>query len=577
MEGFIRNTVRLFVHSFASRSFAIAIVLVRVVLIFRYRFDSDEPQHMHVAWGWAHGLIQYRDVFDNHMPLFHLLSAPIFFLSGDDVRVLFAARLAMLPLFFGSLLLTHMIASRLYGDRIASWAVVFLAAFPPYFLGTLEYRTDDLWVVLWLLAILIFVSDRPPLRKGAMGGFLIGLAFAVSLKSTLFVIALTVATVGTFLLTRKRSGIRAARDTARFAIASLVTAAIVPAAIYIGFAMAGAGNYFRYGVFGHNRFPYEHAWRVLWLIPLYFIIRPIALRMAAAEGPVPLVRRRLFLFLTSACFFTVLSAFWPMLSLESYLPFYPLAMILITPVLLDKVPALVPRLRLAPHLFASALTAAGLVAIIVTAAPWKNEARHEVELISEVLSLTSPGDRVMDQKGETIFRMRPYYLVLESITNRKLRLGLLRDRIAEALVRSATQVVASEALPKRSLRFVRTNYLPWGLVRVAGFRLPPLQARRAIWIDVRVPGRYVVVGNDRVMRAWVDGVDARDGVMLAVGRHQLVAADAAGRPLILSALALRGENFEARCLRAETTGEDPALRERRLLRELREAPAANAM
>jgi hypothetical protein len=79
------------------------------------------------------------------------------------------------------------------------------------------------------------------------------------------------------------------------------------------------------------------------------------------------------------------------------------------------------------------------------------------------------------------------------------------------------------------------------------------------------------------MRAWVDGVDARDGVMLAVGRHQLVAADAAGRPLILSALALRGENFEARCLRAETTGEDPALRERRLLRELREAPAANAM
>jgi len=55
---------------------------MRVWLIFRYRFDSDEPQHMHVAWGWAHGFIQYRDVFDNHMPLFHLLTAPL----RSDVR-----------------------------------------------------------------------------------------------------------------------------------------------------------------------------------------------------------------------------------------------------------------------------------------------------------------------------------------------------------------------------------------------------------------------------------------------------------------------------------------------------------
>src|SRR5689334_17458398 len=61
----------------AERRLAAAIIaaamLLRALYAFRYRVDSDEPQHLHVAWAWAHGLVQYRDVFDNHMPLFHLL------------------------------------------------------------------------------------------------------------------------------------------------------------------------------------------------------------------------------------------------------------------------------------------------------------------------------------------------------------------------------------------------------------------------------------------------------------------------------------------------------------------------
>ena len=46
-------------------------VLLRLASIFHYRFDNDEPQHLHVVWAWTQGLVQYRDVFDNHMPLFH--------------------------------------------------------------------------------------------------------------------------------------------------------------------------------------------------------------------------------------------------------------------------------------------------------------------------------------------------------------------------------------------------------------------------------------------------------------------------------------------------------------------------
>src|SRR5205085_7624126 len=97
-----------------SLSLLATAVAVRVGLIFRYRFDSDEPQHMHVAWAWSHGLVQYRDVFDNHMPLFHLVTSPLFAIGGDDPRLLFAARMLMVPLFVISILLVWYIARALF-------------------------------------------------------------------------------------------------------------------------------------------------------------------------------------------------------------------------------------------------------------------------------------------------------------------------------------------------------------------------------------------------------------------------------------------------------------------------------
>ena len=56
--------------------FTLALCL-RVVYVFHHGFDSDESQHLHVAWAWTQGLLPYRDVFDNHAPLFHLLHAPL--------------------------------------------------------------------------------------------------------------------------------------------------------------------------------------------------------------------------------------------------------------------------------------------------------------------------------------------------------------------------------------------------------------------------------------------------------------------------------------------------------------------
>src|SRR3954452_17268108 len=56
---------------------AIASLAIRALFIAIKPLDSDEPQHQHVVWAWSRGLVEYRDVFDNHFPLLHLLFAPL--------------------------------------------------------------------------------------------------------------------------------------------------------------------------------------------------------------------------------------------------------------------------------------------------------------------------------------------------------------------------------------------------------------------------------------------------------------------------------------------------------------------
>src|SRR4030095_16682990 len=88
-------------HEFTSAaSLLIALILLRAITITHYKFGTDEPQHLHVIWGWARGFVQYRDVADNHMPLFHITFAPIFGLIGDRATILYEMRFVLLPMYF---------------------------------------------------------------------------------------------------------------------------------------------------------------------------------------------------------------------------------------------------------------------------------------------------------------------------------------------------------------------------------------------------------------------------------------------------------------------------------------------
>lgn len=106
---------------------------IRLVYIHRFRFDSDEPQHLHVVWGWIQGMVAYRDFFDNHTPLFHILYAPVLKFFGERADILVPMRLALLPLYFLSLWCVHRMSTVLSDKRTGLWAAIFAGIYPYYF------------------------------------------------------------------------------------------------------------------------------------------------------------------------------------------------------------------------------------------------------------------------------------------------------------------------------------------------------------------------------------------------------------------------------------------------------------
>src|SRR5947209_8357796 len=83
---------------------AVGLVLLlfglKLVYVSNFRIDSDETQHLHVVWGWANGLLPYRDVFDNHSPLFQFLCSPLLRALGERADIVVPMRLLVVSLYF---------------------------------------------------------------------------------------------------------------------------------------------------------------------------------------------------------------------------------------------------------------------------------------------------------------------------------------------------------------------------------------------------------------------------------------------------------------------------------------------
>jgi hypothetical protein len=235
------------------------LLVLRGCYIYSYPWNSDESQHLHVVWAWANGLLPYRDIFDNHTPLFHLLCAPLFAVLGERADIVEPMRWAMAPLFALSLWCIYRLGKTAFSPRIGLWAAA-LAGFCPRFFSKMgEFRTDVLWTVLWLLALVILTSGPLTRKRLFFTGLTMGAAFSVSMKTILLLLTAGSASAITWLawkyFARKTGERHPLREFPFQALSFLLGMAILPAALLLFFASKGALGRLYYCVIRHNTMP----------------------------------------------------------------------------------------------------------------------------------------------------------------------------------------------------------------------------------------------------------------------------------------------------------------------------------
>ena len=540
----------------------------------RVEFTSDESQHLHVVWAWAnhlwpyHGLpsLPYREVFDNHAPLFHMLCAPLFRIFGETAQVMVFMRLAMLPVFAAALWCVVKIGAALFSQRTGWWAAVFAGYFPFLFLKTVEFRTDDLWMAVWLGVVVVAVGGPLTPRRMGLVGLLLGAAFGVSMKTVLLVLALLLAGTAVFFLGRKSAAPGRLRAVLAGLAAGVGGLLVVPVLIVTYFAAQHATHEFFYGVIGHNlHFDDEirsgpKDWRRAFFpltLPV-LIVGAAYLFRRAGDGAQGL--RRALVFLTCGFFAALLRSYWSMITGQDFLPVAPLLILLATPGVL----ALGGRLaaagkgwpRLALPLAVVALEAAAARKMMHTRPP----SGDDLGQLTEVLRLTAPEDYVMDAKSGAIFRRRPFFYALEDVTERRIKRGSITDDIVEQMIAKRTCVASDKRLTGQVLAFVRSNYLPAsGRYRIAGQYLRPDADGRATF-DLPILASYVLVAPHGTVAGRLDGQPYAGKVLLDAGRHEFVSESPSGAlGIVWSQAVERGfqPNFSTNPENAESNHENP--------------------
>ena len=512
---------------------ALAELVTRVLYILHHRADSDEPQHLHVAWGWTQGLIQYRDLFDNHAPLFHLVMAPFVGVFGARASAIVFARWLMLPLVGLATLAIYLLGRHLWSHRVGCWAAVCTGAVPSFVLVSTEFRADNLWMVAWLFSLVALLGAKLTARRAWLGGLLLGATLATSLKTVLMIPALALGVAVTLGLRRRGCG-RLVPDpgwrTLGWVLAGM---AVVPGAIVLVFWRLHSLAALLDCTVRHNLVPGLGFWRsepYRWLIfPLALAILVPGVRRYLAARPHSGERERRAVFLlTAALYLALVESFWPLITAQDFLPSTPMLVLLVVATI-NRVLARLERSqgrRVSPGwgtAIAGTAVVIGLGLVNLAEASWRDANQEETGLLAAVLRFTRPGEPIMDLKGETVFRVRPSYLVLEGVTRARLAMGLLPDCLARDVARTRTHFAIPDdrEFPPAVRRFLNDHFVQIGALRVLGAdlsRRPPGGPDTRAF-DVIYPERFSVIADGEPAHGTLDGARCRGPRWLRQGLH----------------------------------------------------------
>lgn len=502
------------------------LVCLQVLYAFHWRVNSDEPQHLHVVWAWTQGLLPYRDVFDNHTPLFQMLSAPLLWLFGARADIVAWMRLGELPFWALALGCTWRIGRALFSPRAGLLAVALTALYPVFATRAIEFRPDLAWAALWLVTITVVIEGRLTLRRVFFTGAAAGCAISISMKSILLIGCFLFALLLVSILRAFDGKPVALRKIVPLMSASIAGFALMPLSLAAFFAAHGAWQEMLYDVFRHNMVPGLGRWDGkpwhIWILPAILpLLCWLTIRLLRAAPDAVGSRRAVVLF-SALTYWIALLGYWPLLTQQDFLPFFPLLMVFVAGALIG----------LAQHgrpVWSRGLIwvlLVGELALLLSAhPPWSNRESAYARTLSTVLVLAMPADTVMDCKGESIFRQRPTRLVLEGVTLRRLQLGWLRDDIPEHLQQTRLAIRACGMLPPRTQTFLDRNYLAIGdRVAVAGMRLTNVPEAVPLDFDLGVAAPYVALTDGGVFQGSIDGLAYHGPRVLAPGRHVLVSA-----------------------------------------------------
>jgi hypothetical protein len=520
---------------------AVLLMGLKVLAIQHFRSDSDETQHAHVVWGWVTGHLQYRDYFDNHMPLFQMLCAPVMALLGQRADIMILLRWVLLPLYFVNLWCVFRITEALYSRRVAPWSALIAGILAKFFYTSTEFRTDQLWTAFWLLSLVVAVAGPFTVRRALGMGLLLGLAGAVSVKTVPLVVSLGGAAVIAFgfgLWRGERPGLGAAAGR----LLAMGLGMIIPPALTIYyFYRLGAFWIMYYCVIAHNLVPGLKRWGHFSLDRWYF---PLSLPLMAVYcwlifRQVPdrrLAIRRAVIMLTPWLYVFLLLSYWPDITREDDLPYVPLVPLSLIPLALLAGGWLTSE-RWRQACLTYGLPALALLELVNTYRMHnirEDRMRVTTNNIADVLKLTGPNDYVMDDKGDYVYRTRAYYWVLEPITKARVRMGYIKDNIPQRMIETGTKLCSMICgrSGSRLEQFLVSNYLPFDPrtrdMGVLGQVIGRDAAGGDYLFDVIIPQAYAVVTKSGKAAGLLDGKPYTGPVWLAAGRHDFTRTGGGG-------------------------------------------------
>ncbi len=503
----------------------LAVLGLRILACWTFSLNSDEPQHAHVVWAWAQGQVPYRDFFDNHSPLFHWLYRPVLLSLGERPDVMGWLRLAVLPLLACTVAFTGVAGARLFTPTVGWAAAALVAAFPPFFIYGGQFRADGLWATLTLAGLVI--SLRLPHTGRCFGlGLVAGAAFGASLKGA-FVLASVGLGAASLLLLSWVGGWRPSRSETKsvlFHTGLLAAGAlVVPACLAAYFWIHGAMGDLVFCLFSHNAMAGLKAHRLsrffvppCWLLPIACVYAFVEARRRTVGA-----WSRGWCALSAAWYVVILVGALSHVTKQDLMPLYPVVAIFFA----GAAAAGLRRFRLlVPGRVGVVLLAALLLVELGCLGVLAIRKRHRDpignQLLTAVLRLTRPDERVLDAKGEAVFRSRAIRPVFEAFTARRLAASGAIDTIPAALAASRTAVVIpSKLYPAATTEFLRSNYLSVGPVAVLGqvLRVGP---DRRVQFETTVPGEYVWLAGHNPVAGELDGRVVRGPVPIEAGSHQ---------------------------------------------------------